>query len=185
MLTAVVMNDEANFHLNGFVNKQNCRFWAVENPRELHQRPLHSSKVTVWCGDSRVGIVGLYFFLRGATAVSVISARYVDVLNYFLRPELQKRGVKTREMWFQQDGARAHTARVSMEVVRRMYPQHVTSRFVEVSWPHVPLIYRFATFLWDYLKCRMNASRPRTIEELKRSIRQEIAALIRREGIGL
>jgi len=40
---AVMMSDEAHFHLNGFVNKQNCRFWAAENPRELHQRPLHSS----------------------------------------------------------------------------------------------------------------------------------------------
>jgi len=58
----VMMSDEAHFHLNGFVNKQNCRFWAAENPRELHQRPLHSSKVTVWCGVSKVGIVGPYFF---------------------------------------------------------------------------------------------------------------------------
>jgi len=61
----VVMSDEAHFHLNGFVNKQNCRFWAAENPRELHQRPLHSWKVTVWCGVSKVGIVGPYFFEEG------------------------------------------------------------------------------------------------------------------------
>ena len=39
----VMMSDEAHFHLNGFVNKQNCRFWAAKNPRELNQRPLHSS----------------------------------------------------------------------------------------------------------------------------------------------
>jgi len=32
-------------------------------------------------------------------------------------------------MWFQQDGAR------SMEVVRRMFPQHVITRFGNVSWP--------------------------------------------------
>jgi len=99
-----VMSDEAHFHLNGFVNKQNCRFWAAENPQELHQRPLHSSKVTVWCGVSKVGIVGPYFFEEGKTAISVILARYVDILNKFLRPELQRRGVNLREMWFQQDG---------------------------------------------------------------------------------
>ena len=43
----VMMSDEVHFHLNGFVNKQNCRFWAADNPQEPHQRPLHRSKVTV------------------------------------------------------------------------------------------------------------------------------------------
>ena len=46
----LIMCDEAHFHLNNTVNKQNFRYWASENPRELHQRPLHSPKVTVWCG---------------------------------------------------------------------------------------------------------------------------------------
>jgi len=58
----LMMSDEAYFHLDGYVNKQNCRFWAAENPRELHQRPLHTAKVSVWCGISKVGIVGPYFF---------------------------------------------------------------------------------------------------------------------------
>ena len=40
----VLMSDEAHFHLNGAVNKQNCRYWAAENPREIHQKPLHSPK---------------------------------------------------------------------------------------------------------------------------------------------
>jgi len=130
----VMMSDEAHFHPNGFVNKQNCRFWAAKNPREPHQRHLHSSKVTVWCSVSKVGIVGPYFFEEGETAVSVTLARY-DMLNNFLRPELQKHGVNMRKMWFQQDGATAHTARVLMEFVRRMFPQHVISRFGDVSSP--------------------------------------------------
>ena len=46
----LMMSDEAHFHLDGYVNKQNCRFWAAENPRELHQRPLHTVKVSVRCG---------------------------------------------------------------------------------------------------------------------------------------
>ena len=89
----------------------------------------------VWCGVSKVGIVGPYFFEEGETAVSVTSACYIYMLNNFLRPELQKRGVNMREMWFQQGGATAHTARLSMEVVRRTFPQHVISHFGDVSWP--------------------------------------------------
>jgi len=43
----VWMSDEAYFHLDGFVNKQNGRYWIEENPHQLHQRPLHSDRLTV------------------------------------------------------------------------------------------------------------------------------------------
>ena len=31
----LLMSDEAHFHLNGAVNKQNCRYWAAENLQEI------------------------------------------------------------------------------------------------------------------------------------------------------
>ena len=82
------MSDEAHFDLDAYVNKQNCRFWAAENPRELHQRPLHTAKFSVWCVVSTVGTVGPYFFEAGAT-VTVTSGRYVEMLLNFLRPQLR------------------------------------------------------------------------------------------------
>lgn len=48
----ILFSDEANFHLNGHVNKQNCRYWSKENPKTKHQRPLHSPKVIVWAAFS-------------------------------------------------------------------------------------------------------------------------------------
>lgn len=39
----IFMSDETHFHLEGSVNQQNC---AEENPRQLHQRPLHSFRAT-------------------------------------------------------------------------------------------------------------------------------------------
>jgi len=60
----LMMGDEAHFHLDSYVNKQNCRFWAAEKPQELHQRPLHAAKVPVCCGISKVGIVGPYFLKK-------------------------------------------------------------------------------------------------------------------------
>ena len=43
----LLMSDESHFHLSGFVKKQNFRYWCATNPMELHERPLHSFRVTV------------------------------------------------------------------------------------------------------------------------------------------
>ncbi|GFV62766.1 uncharacterized protein TNCV_4328081 [Trichonephila clavipes] len=43
--------DEAHLSLHGDVNNHNCRIWATSNPREYTQKPLHSPKVTAWCGS--------------------------------------------------------------------------------------------------------------------------------------
>ena len=58
----LLMSDEAHFHLSGFVNKQNFHYWSATNPKELDERQLHSSKVTVWCAISSFGISSPYFF---------------------------------------------------------------------------------------------------------------------------
>ena len=46
----LLMTDEAVFHLNGFVNMQNARFYAMQNPREIRERPVNGPKVMVWAG---------------------------------------------------------------------------------------------------------------------------------------
>jgi hypothetical protein len=46
-LNNLIMSDKAHFHLNGYINKQNCRSWGTENPRELHQHQLQPQKCTV------------------------------------------------------------------------------------------------------------------------------------------
>lgn len=171
--TVIIMSDEAHFHLDGYVNKQNYEYWEAKNPRELHQGPLHSTKVTAWCGVSPSGIIGPYFFEEGVT-----SANYVDMLNNFLHSELQRRRVNTREMWFQQDDATEHTARASMDVVRRMFLGHDISQFGDVSWPvGSPDLSICDFFLRGYLKSKVYANKPDTTEELKLLIRQEIEVL--------
>ena len=62
VINTVLMTDEAHFHLSGYANKQNYSYWAPENPQELHQRPLHSERLTVWCGMASFAVLGPYFF---------------------------------------------------------------------------------------------------------------------------
>lgn len=40
-----IVSDEAYFHWNGSANKQNLRYWALENPRNIREKPLHSDRV--------------------------------------------------------------------------------------------------------------------------------------------
>ncbi|GFS76600.1 putative DD41D transposase [Trichonephila clavipes] len=43
----ILFSDEAHFWLNGYVNKQNCRFWSEANPQVYVETPLHPEKL---CG---------------------------------------------------------------------------------------------------------------------------------------
>ncbi|KFM62865.1 hypothetical protein X975_09651, partial [Stegodyphus mimosarum] len=56
----ILWTDEAHFNLNGQVNTHNCRIWASENQRAIHQVPLNPPKVTVWCGFTATFVIVPY-----------------------------------------------------------------------------------------------------------------------------
>ena len=84
----IMVSDEAHFHLNGSVNKQNFQYWAPQNPHEVHERPSHSPRVTVWCAIGKAGVIGPYFFEENEITTTVNPARYIDMINNFFEPEL-------------------------------------------------------------------------------------------------
>lgn len=50
------------FHLYGFVCKQNCRIWGAENPHAIHTLPKRSKKSdSLVCHVDR-RITGVYLF---------------------------------------------------------------------------------------------------------------------------
>jgi DNA-directed RNA polymerase len=53
------------------------------------------------------------------------------MINEFLPPSLPP----NQTLWFQQDGATAHKAVISIAALRRFFPQRVISRFGDVPWP--------------------------------------------------
>ena len=57
----VLMTDEANLYLCGNVSSQKCRYWAIENPPDIHQKPLYSEKVIVWCSVAPFVVIGPLF----------------------------------------------------------------------------------------------------------------------------
>jgi hypothetical protein len=53
-LKGVLFSDEANFYVNGEVNKQNCCYLSQEHPTDMH--PVRNK---VWSSDSLVQYMGL------------------------------------------------------------------------------------------------------------------------------
>jgi hypothetical protein len=106
----LLMSDMADFHLHGIVNNKNFWYWSDANPHKLHQHPLYNPKFTVW---SR-GVNGPYFLEdEDGKANTVTSQCYTEMINECLVPKLPPK----HNMWFQQNGATAHTAVISMAVL--------------------------------------------------------------------
>ena len=43
-----IMSYEAHFHLRGYVNKQNCCIWSLENPKMIIEKPLYPNRYFAW-----------------------------------------------------------------------------------------------------------------------------------------
>ena len=100
----------------------------------LLEIPLHPQKVTVWCGFHAGGVIGPYFFVdENDRQVTVDGERYRAMLEDYLWPELDELDIS--DMWFQQDGATSHTARVTIDLLKGKCGERVISRNGLVEWP--------------------------------------------------
>lgn len=168
----IIFSDEAHFHVDGCVNRQNCRIWGSENPRTIHEKAMHPQRVTVWCALWSGGIIGPFFFENEAgDAVTVNGERYRAMITQFFVPQLED--IALDDMWFQQDGATCHTARETMTVLHESFPGRVICRFGDQNWPPrscdlTPLDF----WLWGNLKSQVYANKPATTEALKAEIRR-------------
>jgi hypothetical protein len=105
ILTMTWFIDEAWFHLSGYVNSQNTRIWASENPHAFNEAPLHPQKVGVWCAISTQKVIGPIFFEQ-----TVNTDVYKDIFMAFVD---QLDSIELMQGYFQQDGATCHTSNES------------------------------------------------------------------------
>ena len=153
---SIWFSDEVHFLVQGYVNKLNMRIWATEQPHEVLEKPFHPKRVTVWCAFSAIGIIGP-IFIDG----TVTSANYHKLLSDEFVSILQ--GMELiNQSWFQQDGARPHTANFILDFLNEHSTiasfRNVILRDMEWAFVglHSLLILIHATFfLWGYLKDRV------------------------------
>ncbi|CAD7015056.1 unnamed protein product [Ceratitis capitata] len=103
---------------------------------------MHPEKVTVWCGLWDGGIIGPYFFKDDANR---------RLHKTFFLPKRQE--LDLYDIWFQQDSAACHKARVTVDLLLNEFDEHFILRSGTVDWPPrscdlTPLDY----FLWSYVK---------------------------------
>lgn len=178
----IIFSGEADFSLGGYVDTYNCHIWGSEDHKNCGvkpQKPANAKKTTVWCGIWSGGIIGPYFFDNDTDAdgtAGVTGSRYRAMLTQFLWPKLAE--LELDQMWFQQDGAPAHAAAQTIQLLRSKFGDRVISRNADVNWPPrscdlTPVDY----FLWGLLKSQVYANKPKTIQRLQTNIRSEMAAI--------
>lgn len=170
----IIFSDEAHFWLNGYVNKQNCRYWSEDNQYVITEKSYYPQKVTVWCAFWSEGIIGPYFFENECgKAVTVNGERYRNMIKEYFWHQIDD--LELKDMWFQQDGATCHTSSVTIDLLREKFDDRVISRNAGVRWPPrscdiTPLDF----FLWGYVKSIVYCNKPTTINDLKDNIRRAI-----------
>lgn len=168
-LKSVVWSDEANFFLNGWVNKQNTRFWGSANPQKIIEVAKFSRRITVFVAVGYNFLLGPYFFEDGdGKPINVNGENYCAMLSDFLIPELKRRK-KCSKTVFQQDGATSHVTKPVKELLTGTFGSRIISRGFEFEWPpNSPDLSPLDFWLWGVLKDRVyTGGKPEDMDELK------------------
>jgi hypothetical protein len=145
----IVYTDEASFRTDGHVNMWNCRMWDYERPDNFVAEASQSAKqLTVWAGMSRHHIFGPYFFPSTVTGDS-----YRAIISEMFIPDILERVGSIDNIWFQQDGAPAHTANDTKTFLRSQFNERLISRGLHHEWPpRSPDLTPCDFYLWGVVK---------------------------------
>ena len=106
---------------------------------------------------------------EAGASVSVIGLCYRTMFNEFLWPELEDMDVEN--VYFQQNGATCHSSGETVDLLRKKFPGRVISRNGDYNWPPRSCdSTSLDFFLWSYVKDKVYADAPQSIQELKEKI---------------
>lgn len=164
ILDKTFFTDESWFHLTGYVNSQNMRLWSNDNPHYFVESGLHPLKVGIWVAMSRRRIIGPIFFDG-----TINAERYQNnILEPFIN---QLHDDELHEGYFQQDGARPHTAQRTLNYLAQFYDDRVISKDL---WPPRSCDLTCSDyFLFPYLKNAVFKTPVHTLDDLKERITAE------------
>jgi len=149
-LKYVLFSDEATFTRAGIFNNHNTHSWQQENPHEVHRfRYQHRFSINVWAGIVGDFLIGPYLMpspLNGQQYVSFLRETLPLLLDDV---PLDVR----RRMWFQHDGAPAHSTRDVRQYLNETFGNRWIGRYGPVTWPpRSPDLTPLDFYLWGHMK---------------------------------
>uniref|UniRef100_A0AAX7TH63 Uncharacterized protein n=1 Tax=Astatotilapia calliptera TaxID=8154 RepID=A0AAX7TH63_ASTCA len=95
----ILFSDEANFYVNGEVNKQNQRYWSDTNPHWMDpSKTVGRTKVMVWCGIWDTTIVGPFFINGNLKATGYLKLLHDDVFPSLWKKEKKRKEKQTKHL---------------------------------------------------------------------------------------
>ncbi|KAI6656176.1 hypothetical protein LOD99_1509 [Oopsacas minuta] len=168
----IAFSDEKIFTIEEALNPQNDRIISHKSstidpdlkyvPRV--QKPL---SVMVWAGISAVGRTPLIF---GPAGVKINSTTYRDLILEPIVKNLSQTMFNGGSFVFQQDGAPAHTSNVTQTWLQSNIPCFIEKE----QWPpYSPDLNPMDYSVWSILESRVCAKSHKSIDSLKRKLREE------------
>ncbi len=107
----VFFTDKERVHKSGYINSQSYRIWSNQVGFSFHHE-----KIGIWCAISQRSVIESIFFHETANA-----KQYQNIIKQFIA--LLEHG--ECYTWFQQDGAKAHTAASIKEFLTDFFNERI------------------------------------------------------------
>jgi ''Paired box'' domain. len=165
----ILFTDEKVFTVQQAYNHQNDRSWSAEAPgtSAIVEHRQNPASVMVWGGICASGKTPLVFVEQGVKINQEVYRR--DILEAVVLPWAQQH-FGDANWTFQQDSAPAHKAKTTQDWCRTHFPDFIASS----EWPpYSPDLNPMDYSVWSILEARACATRHKSLESLKQSLRRE------------
>lgn len=175
----ILFSDESRFTNNGMFNRNNNRYWSRQNPHLIREGNFQERfGINVWMGVLGNHIIGPIFFEGPLTAVRYRGFLENEIEGFI--DEIPLAGLE--QMYFQQDGAPPHSARIVAEFLNNRHGNRWIGTNGPVRWPaRSPDLSPLDFHYWAFMKNEVYATPVATIEELRNRIEGSVARIQRQQ----
>lgn len=171
----IIFSDQCMFTREGVFNCHNMHHWAEENPNVTTIRSFQTRwSVNVWAGILDDRILGPIILPERLTG-----QLYKEMLQHNLPEFLEDVPlVQRNSIWYQQDGAGPHNARLVTNFLRDQFGERWIGTNGPKRWPaRSPDMNPLDFFLWGHLKGLVYREIPRTEDELVARLHGAVATI--------
>lgn len=162
----VIWTDEAYISSAGVFNRHNQHYWSDVNPHRTVDIQMQGRfGFSVWCA-----LLGNRILLCHIYEGTLNGQRYHEFLNHHIFEEYldDLTLLERRDIFFQQDGAPPHNARIVTESLNRYFGRNWIGTNGPVRWPpRSPDLTPLDFFFWGFIKDNLYKEKSNNINELR------------------